>query len=1321
VTDPEHFDDRIKLYALQASYELKVGGAETKKQAAAGSQAKERELRCLAATKMTEYMQTLLANNAKAAVGRLAPASAPLFPLASAAIALERASLASVTRAAGLVDRGSSLQVGESPSSAMSAFTADVREAGASLARSVRGAATLARVPMLQAEAVVAWHEGDFAKAREKYAECILKAPGCGPGPRLGLALCLYKLGHIGAAKMAAKRALQLESTCASALALWSFLEMNGRAISLAAGVGDAESTAGSDAAAAATREGARLARKAVQLAPECGAAVIELAQHTFNTWSEVIAPSSVVPITVSVLRGARTLVLSEGSADLLSRFRAGETVKVLVRVKGAPILVPLRLAAREHVLLARASALGPHAPAGAAPDALLAVLTVRSPWGLPSGTALPLRAIDLDASVKQARSATALARTDGARADAYYSLGRALHSRGEVVDANIAYRNALKFEPAHPAALTCLAQTEAVKGPGPGEEEAAKLLTRVLELRPDDRTALKLLAALCLKQKRLGEAADFARRAAELAPWDAGAAALFTAVAQRADGREAVDRALRSAENTAKRLRDSGNAVPPALLNNMGVLNYRLAALLGGAPAERKAALGRAEDLYGRALSQLASEAAPGASADECAAPAARAAAMLVPGAATSATFNIARLREAQGRGDEAVAIYTQLAASAPTYLDAQLQLAACAAAAGDEAGAEGWYESVVSKGEAAVAATPSAAAVGSGTRSAIVTALLSLGRIAEARGDRASARGRYARALTQAGFEKDPFASIALANLDFSKLYDLPPSSDAREGVLRDAFDRFKEVMKRHPANAYAANGLGCVLAEQGRLEHSREVFAKVREAAPGAMPATLNLAHAQTALGSTDVAAQLYGHVLRRFGGGRGSAAGVTVGGVASAAAPAGSSSGGGSAADQARLLQQLARAHVHSKRYSASLLPLARAVALCPTDLPASYNLAVVQMQEGFKVMERYFNQTQPGPGLPVVALGSRLVAADVERARGHLKAGYAGFKAVSAALMELKEHVIAAEVAVAAATGGEGAAAAAEALAAAKAALAALSFDPSPSPDVYIAILDKEGHLLRAETYLNHARSEAARHAADAVRRATELASRAADRAAGVAAANGVVEARKMVERAAAEQLQADVAAKQAAWESADAAVAAGKAKGKRKLDSEKLGDEDSDSDASAGGAGGRKKSVLSALDMEGQLKELFGGDSEDEGWVDYKPPPGEAAAVDSSGSSSDSSSSSDSEDSATGSESESGSESGKKGKAGAGGKRGKKKGGAPMEPARKKLKRVEGEGEEGAGDAPPDADELFDELFGEEEAAPAPPAGRKRPLIEDED
>jgi hypothetical protein len=142
--------------------------------------------------------------------------------------------------------------------------------------------------------------------------------------------------------------------------------------------------------------------------------------------------------------------------------------------------------------------------------------------------------------------------------------------------------------------------------------EEALALLRAALALPAgaNDRTATRVLAAVLTMTQRGEEALPLARRAAELAPGDAGAASLHAhlllrGVSQEAGGREGVAKALKACEAAVAALAARGCATPAALLNNVGVLRCRLAAFAASA-AERASELALGGAAFEKALTQV-------------------------------------------------------------------------------------------------------------------------------------------------------------------------------------------------------------------------------------------------------------------------------------------------------------------------------------------------------------------------------------------------------------------------------------------------------------------------------------------------------------------------------------------------------------------------------------------------------------------------------------------------------------------------------------------------------------------------------------------
>lgn len=304
----------------------------------------------------------------------------------------------------------------------------------------------------------------------------------------------------------------------------------------------------------------------------------------------------------------------------------------------------------------------------------------------------------------------------------------------------------------------------------------------------------------------------------------------------------------------------------------------------------------------------------------------------------------------------------------------------------------------------------------------SAAATAFCLLGRAREAAGDSAGAREAFKAAenvpakgvpgvfggfIAGGGGDSskgstyqsyDPYPSIALANLAFKDVYSAADER-SREPILRACFDAYKNALKRWPQNLYAANGLGMILAEQGKLDAANDVFAKVREASPDALPATMNLAHTQVALGNVGPALQLYSHASKKLlGNGNGNSAQVLAPAVISAAG-GGSLVDEGLAAEQVKLLSYEARAHMESGSFGSAVKALTKAVHLAPNDLRARFNLAFAMAEEALRVLK-----LDP----------TARTAAEVEEAVEHMKASAKGFDYLLATLDALHSDLAQAE-------------------------------------------------------------------------------------------------------------------------------------------------------------------------------------------------------------------------------------------------------------------------------------------------------------------
>ena len=79
--------------------------------------------------------------------------------------------------------------------------------------------------PAILCQALMAYRRSDWVLARKLYIRALRIHPNCSAAVRVGLGMCLFKLGHVKAAKMAMERALELQPDNADALGALAVLE----------------------------------------------------------------------------------------------------------------------------------------------------------------------------------------------------------------------------------------------------------------------------------------------------------------------------------------------------------------------------------------------------------------------------------------------------------------------------------------------------------------------------------------------------------------------------------------------------------------------------------------------------------------------------------------------------------------------------------------------------------------------------------------------------------------------------------------------------------------------------------------------------------------------------------------------------------------------------------------------------------------------------------------------------------------------------------------------------------------------------------------
>lgn len=122
-----------------------------------------------------------------------------------------------------------------------------------------------------------------------------------------------------------------------------------------------------------------------------------------------------------------------------------------------------------------------------------------------------------------------------------------------------------------------------------------------------------------------------------------------------------------------------------------------------------------------------------------------------------------------------------------------------------------------------------------------------------------------KFERILKHPQTKDDPYSVIALGNVWLQTMQQPTREKEKEKRHQERALTMYKQALKVHPKNIWAANGigmdlliwrlvvrvssgsiLGCVLAQKGLIQEARDIFAQVREATADFPDVWLNIAH-------------------------------------------------------------------------------------------------------------------------------------------------------------------------------------------------------------------------------------------------------------------------------------------------------------------------------------------------------------------------------------------------------------------------------------------------------------------------------------------
>ncbi|MFS7991242.1 putative RNA polymerase-associated protein Ctr9 [Helianthus anomalus] len=464
----------------------------------------------------------------------------------------------------------------------------------------------------------------------------------------------------------------------------------------------------------------------------------------------------------------------------------------------------------------------------------------------------------------------TALAATThgSTRAHSYYNLARSYHTKGDYEKAGLYYMASVK-EINKPQEFILpfygLGQVQLKLG---DFKSSLSNFEKVLEVYPENCETLKAVAHIYLQLNQTTKAHEALKKATRIDPRDPEAFLDLGELLIATDSGAALD-AFKTARNLLKKANEE---VSIELLNNIGVLHFERGEfelalqtfkealgdgiwlkLMDTEPQSDSIGDPIRNTLYQPIDSSLAARKykdmqlfhnleKDGISVD-------------LPWDKITTLSNLARLFEQLHKTETASLLYRLILFKFPEYVDAYLRLAAIAKSRNNvPLSIELIHDALQMDGK-----NPDA--------------LCMLGDLELKNDDWLKAKDTF-RAAKDASNGKDSYATLCLGNWNYFAAVRSEKRAPKLEAThLEKAKELYTKVLIEHPANMYAANGAGVVLAEKGQFDIAKELFTQVQEAASGSvfvqMPDVwINLAHVHFAQGNFSLAIKMYQNCLRKF---------------------------------------------------------------------------------------------------------------------------------------------------------------------------------------------------------------------------------------------------------------------------------------------------------------------------------------------------------------------------------------------------------------------------------------------------------------------
>jgi RNA polymerase-associated protein CTR9 len=394
---------------------------------------------------------------------------------------------------------------------------------------------------------------------------------------------------------------------------------------------------------------------------------------------------------------------------------------------------------------------------------------------------------------------------------EAEFQLGRAAHAQGLISKAHTHYESAVAKDRDNILAQFGLAQVFLQEH---DPESALRCLDIVLPSAPDDFSTLHTMGIVLARLGR-EDGKELLQRAIDSESADPDTLLEFGQLMEKSDRGKSLSAYRAALKLMLERKTDTPERVR-GVQNNVAVIQHRLGHL---AAAET-------------AFKQIFDEETI-ANVDSCVK------------LSVTMSFNLARLWEDMGKLSEAQELHEAILRHHVAYTDCYLRLASIAR--------------VQNRLDDAMKHLADALAV----HEDLPDALCMMGQIHVERHELHAAQLKFTRVLEKVDRD-DPYALLSLGNIYYMARAE---KKERKERNIKHAAESYWKVLHSDSSNVYAANGLGVILAAEGRLGAAGEIFTRVREGTGAMGDVVVNLAHIYMGKGEFLKAVTLYEAALRK----------------------------------------------------------------------------------------------------------------------------------------------------------------------------------------------------------------------------------------------------------------------------------------------------------------------------------------------------------------------------------------------------------------------------------------------------------------------